>query len=133
MEDIKYAILHADGGILITSHDPYGMTGGAFSRQIWTLRPTDRATAWKCLLEALALGCDLDRAKQLAEQWGCTPRDLVEYMLRTRLPSRQLQDGVQRYLADIAGVAPEEWFIWLASTPQNQRPDFHTMPRKDSQ
>ena len=40
-----------------------------FARAMWPMDPTDRAGAWNVLVEALALGADAARVKELAAKW----------------------------------------------------------------
>lgn len=39
----------------------------------------ERPTAWGILVEALSLGADKERVKELAEKWGCTDTDADNY------------------------------------------------------
>ena len=50
-----------------------------FARGLWPLDPTDRAGAWRILVEAGASGVSPNRIKVLAEQWGCDGRDAGRY------------------------------------------------------
>lgn len=39
----------------------------------------ERPTAWQILVEALSLGANIERINQLAEKWGCTDLDSLNY------------------------------------------------------
>ena len=46
-----------------------------FARAMWPCDPEDREMGWSLLVEALALGADKERIKELAEKWHCTDED----------------------------------------------------------
>lgn len=63
-------------------------------KHIWPLDPTDRAGAWNICVEAMALGANPDRVKELAAKWGCDDADAVHYA--ERVGCMLGQDGNQR-------------------------------------
>ena len=50
-----------------------------FVRMIWPFDPTDRAGAWRILVEGLSLGADKSRINELANKWGCDNNDAGNY------------------------------------------------------
>ena len=50
-----------------------------FVVQFWPLDPQDRSTAWRILVEALALGADEQRIEELADLWACDDIDAQRY------------------------------------------------------
>ena len=50
-----------------------------FARAMWPLDPTDRAGAWRIIVEAGALDAKKARVDQLAKLWGCTDQDAAVY------------------------------------------------------
>lgn len=46
---------------------------------LWPLDPTDRAGAWRIVVEAGAAGANPARVADLAQQWGCDDRDAGRY------------------------------------------------------
>lgn len=50
-----------------------------FSRALWPLEPSDRAGAWRILVEGLAAGAKAERIKELAAKWGCDDQDAEVY------------------------------------------------------
>jgi hypothetical protein len=49
-----------------------------FCESVWAW-DYERHTAWGILVEALSLGADKDRIKELADKWGCTDIDADNY------------------------------------------------------
>lgn len=64
-----------------------------FARALWPCDPTDRAGAWRILVEALAAGAHASRVAELAAKWGCTDADAVQYA--KHLGARLSRDGDQ--------------------------------------
>lgn len=52
-----------------------------FVRAFWPVDPDDRASAWRLLVEARALGVT-DGVDRLAEKWGCNNSDAPMYAAR---------------------------------------------------
>ena len=50
-----------------------------FARMLWPMDPSDRAGAWRTLIEALACGANKPRVEELARKWGCTDADAAIY------------------------------------------------------
>ena len=53
-----------------------------FARALWPCNPSDRAGAWRILIEALAAGAQPTRVAELAAKWGCDDADAEEYARR---------------------------------------------------
>ena len=50
-----------------------------FALGLWPLNPSDRAGAWRILVEAGAAGVSPERIADLAQQWHCDDRDAGHY------------------------------------------------------
>jgi hypothetical protein len=50
-----------------------------FARALWPMDPTDRAGAWRTLVEAKAAGAKPERISELATKWGCDNNDGLVY------------------------------------------------------
>ena len=50
-----------------------------FALAMWPLDPTDRAGAWRIVVEGLAAGAKRERIMEMAEKWGCTAADAQHY------------------------------------------------------
>jgi len=53
-----------------------------FARSLWPVDSSDREGAWNILVEALSLGANTNRIKELAVKWGCTNEDAAHYAER---------------------------------------------------
>jgi hypothetical protein len=49
------------------------------ARGLWPLDPTDRAGAWRIVIEAGAAGVKPERIAELADKWRCEDRDAGHY------------------------------------------------------
>lgn len=119
--------LHTNGNLIWKKFEPE--YDSPFVKAVWPVDTSDRACAWKIILEAISLDADPKRIKELVEKWNCTPRDLVEYMLRRGTPSGREIDGLYGYLNNVIGVNADQWLDWLQSTTKGQKPNWETMPK----
>jgi len=69
-----YYYLHTNGSLIFKRFTPED--DSPFVKKVWRIDPADRETAYIVLLEALALGANKQRIKELAAKWGCTAEDL---------------------------------------------------------
>lgn len=65
-----------------------------FAVALWACDPTDRGTAWDCLVESLAAGAKKERVFELAEKWHCDDDDAQQYN-ELILGGRLFRDGSQ--------------------------------------
>jgi len=83
---IWYYYLHTNGDLIakppIVVESDSSYFDSPFVKKVWKLDLTDRADAWKIVLEALGLGCRLDRATELAKHWNLTYEDSLEMLTR---------------------------------------------------
>jgi hypothetical protein len=74
--------LHTNGA-LIYKPDYDGVVADIrdsdFARGLWPIDPTDRAGAWRILVEAGASGADMKRIKELGDKWHCDDADAGKY------------------------------------------------------
>jgi len=122
-----YYYLHTDGNLIFKRFCP---DPSDFVRKIWPVDISNRANAWRIILEALALKGNINRIKELAEKWNCDLQDLVKYMVKTK-PSDLEIDGLKLYFENIAMVDYDKWMDWLAATPKGDKPDWENMPKAD--
>lgn len=122
-----YYYLHSENWRLIWKK--FHPDSGGFVIRVWPVNHADRMTAWVIILEALALGARTDQIRELAQKWGCTSRDLIEFMIRNPHPSSIQRVGFLLFLMQIERVDPKAWLDWLSATPPGQDPDFSLMPK----
>ncbi|MFI3184620.1 MAG: hypothetical protein QX198_01415 [Methylococcaceae bacterium] len=74
--------MHKNGD-LIYKRDTAGMAADIresdFAKMLWPFDPTDRAGAWRILVESMACGVNKDRVIELAGKWGCDDSDARKY------------------------------------------------------
>lgn len=58
---------------------------------LWPMDPTDRAGAWRIVVEAGAAGANPERVTNLAKGWGCTDADAQHYA--GHIGARLFMDG----------------------------------------
>lgn len=78
-----YYYLHENGS-LIYKRELDGETAAdiresPFALGMWPMDPTDRAGAWRIVVEGLAAGATKARVDDLASQWACTDADAQNY------------------------------------------------------
>ncbi len=69
-------------------------------KKIWKLHLKDRATLWKCALEAVAKGANLKRIHELSILWGLTIEDSLE-MIRHVQPNLEQTAGLNIFITKI--------------------------------
>lgn len=84
-EIIGWYYLHVNGS-LIYKRELGGTAADIresdFAKSMWPIDPSDRETAWRILVEALSLGVNHTRIKELADKWQCDDEDADVYALR---------------------------------------------------
>ena len=82
MSIIGWYYLHTNGS-LIYKRELGGTAADIresdFARAMWPMDPEDREGAWNICVEALSLGANADRVKELAEKWKCDDKDAQVY------------------------------------------------------
>jgi len=104
---IWYYYLHTNGDLIgknptvVDSDTSY--FNSPFVKRVWKIDLTDRKDAWKLVLEALGLGCRVDRANELAHKWNLTYEDSLE-MLQHVSPEEITEDmrqGMDKFITKI--------------------------------
>ena len=72
--DKHYYYLHTNGDLIhkpasVVDSDPEYFDS-PFVKKVWTIDTEDRGTLWIVLTEALALGANKERVKELQNKWG---------------------------------------------------------------
>ena len=74
--------LHENGD-LIYKRDLPGIAAdireSPFAKTLWSIDTSNRADAWRILVEALAIGANKNRIDDLAKKWGCNDNDAKHY------------------------------------------------------
>jgi len=110
MSIIGWYYLHTNGSLIYKRED-----GGAaadiresdFARAMWPCDPSDREMAWTVLVEALSLGADPERIKELAALWRCDDADADKFASRVGDGVEITRDGDQWCALPNGGSMPE--------------------------
>jgi hypothetical protein len=102
--------LHTNGDLIYKRFEPE--SDSPFVRKVWALDVTDRAQAWTIALEALVMGADINRVKELADKWGLTLNDSFEFMAR-EASTPILKKGLVLFAEKILGMSEDEYWIAL--------------------
>lgn len=119
--------LHTNGELIHKRTWP-GDDNSPFVCRIWRCDPTSRENAWTIIVEALTLGANVARIRELAAHWNCNAVDLIEFIRRAK-PTDELRDGVHKFIDQILRIDPDEFWGWLVVTPTGGTPDLKTMPK----
>jgi hypothetical protein len=71
-----YYYLHTNGDLIYKRFEPEA--DSPFVKHFWPFDHTNRMDAWIIVLEATALGANMDRIKELKIHWGLTLKDFCE-------------------------------------------------------
>lgn len=91
LEITGYYYLHTDGDLIFKKFRPEADSD--FVRRVWQVFHEDRECAWIICIEALLLGANKNRVKELQVKWGLTNDDALEFARRMNL--RIYLDGDQ--------------------------------------
>ncbi len=110
-ENIWYYYLYANGDLI--SKNPANIAASKSYdpniKKIWKLNLKDRATLWKCALEAVAKGAKLKRIYQLAILWELTIEDSLE-MIRHLQPNVEQTAGLNIFIVKIFHMELEDYW-----------------------
>lgn len=77
---MAYMYLHTNGELISKPHgDPVDFRESDLVRAFWQIIPDDRSTAWRCVVEAHALGANAPRLNELIAKWKTDDEDAVHY------------------------------------------------------
>lgn len=93
--DEHYYYLHTNGELIHKRFMPE--SDSPFVKKVWTVDTSNRVDAWTVVLEALALGAQDERIKELAKKWGLTYEDSIEFIIRISCPTQILKDGMAKF------------------------------------
>lgn len=124
MSEQGWYYLHENGDLIFKRYEPEIEAGG-FVKRVWALDVSDRAGAWRILLEAAANGAMLSRLIELARKWDVTPQDLPNYMGHAGVEevNAERKRGMVRLASEVWRVDLEALFDAIQATPKGGKPD----------
>jgi len=108
-----YYYLHTNGDIIgkspyVVESDPDYFRSD-FVRTYWKINLDDRSHAWTLCIEALDLGANEDRIKELIDKWGLTIDDSTEYLSRVK-PSKEFNEKFFNFMETFYGLSEEDYY-----------------------
>ena len=109
-----YYYLHTNGSLIgkppiVVDNDP-GYFDSPFVKHVWEIDLEDRATAWKLVIEALALNANIVRIKELVKSWALTEKDLPQFIMNWQHPTELQRNGMDKFIKDILGKSPDAFW-----------------------
>ena len=110
--------LHTDGNLIfkpsIVVDDP-SYFDSPFVKKVWRLDLKDRLCGWRIVLEALSMGCNIKRARELAGKWRLTFEDSIELLKRTprNEVSEAMTEGMKIFIPEILGMEVERFWALI--------------------
>lgn len=97
--------LHSNGDLIgknpvVVESDP-SYFDSPFVKKTWLIDTENRQDAWLLCIEALALGAQVARVKELSEKWKLTLEDLPNLIIRISNPSQLQIDGLVLFIVKI--------------------------------
>lgn len=103
-----YYYLHTNGDLIhksvaVVESDP-SYFDSPFVKKVWTIETEDRGSLWILLIEALSLGANNDRIKELQTKWGITNEDAQEFVSRANLVLKMDGDAWCAHFSDFENL-----------------------------
>lgn len=102
-----YYYLHDNGSLIYKRYLDDGQVAdfreSDLVRAFWPCDPSDRAGAWRILVEASAAGADPARIAELARTWECGDEDAKVYA--QRVGARVFPNGAEGWHATLDGLS----------------------------
>jgi len=125
-----YYYLHTDGNLIfkpaaVLDGDPEYFNSD-FVRRVWPVDAKNRLTAWRVIVEGLAMDADKARVMELAGKWKCDISDLADYMVREHAEGEitdERRKGLRRFLT-MLGQDPDVVFDHIGATEAGEKPDM---------
>lgn len=109
-----YYYLHTNGQLIprnptVVDSDP-DYFNSPFVKRFWFVN--DRLSSWRMVLEALALGANIERVKELAEKWKFDLEDSGEFLARYNLDklTDELRQGMSIFITKILEMDEEAYW-----------------------
>ena len=106
--------LHVNGDIVSKNpeeavEDDVKYFESSFVKKVWKVNLENREDAWVLIIEALALGAQVERVRELSKKWKLTSDDLLIFFSRHK-PSALQIEGVHLFIEQILEVKPDAFF-----------------------
>lgn len=131
-EEKGFYYLHKCGDLIfrpetVVKWDPEYFNS-SFVRKVWNFDRKNRFFAWRIVLEGLALGCRIDRARELSGEWKLTFEDSVELIRNTadREVNNLMKSGMDVFVKEILKMTDVEYWqnvetFWMQEGKEKKR------------
>lgn len=103
--------LHTNGDIIGKNPISYHDIEGPFVVCKWIVDTEKREDAWRLVLQALARGCRIERAKELSKNWNLTYEDSKNMLVALRHEiTPELKKGLGVFAKEILDMDLEDYF-----------------------
>jgi len=117
-----YYYLHTNGDLIgknpvvVDSDSSY--FDSPFVRKVWKIDVNNRGDAWGMILDALAIGCSIERAKELSVRWNLTYEDSIEMLKRTQPAdvTDRMRKGMDVFITEILKMDVDEYWTKIEET-----------------
>lgn len=109
-----YYYLHTNGDLIgkspfvVESDSEY--FNSPFVQKVWKLETDDRGDSWSFILEACALGANVDRVKELSEKWGLDKKDSFEMLRFNPQPTELKKKGMDIFIKSILKMDVDKYW-----------------------
>ena len=113
MAKTGYYYLHTNGNLIykssfVVESDPEYFSS-PFVKKYWKIKFSDRKDAWTLIIEALALGANINKIKELADKWHLDFNDSVEFVSRIK-PNPLLTKGMALFIKNVLNMDVDEYW-----------------------
>jgi len=109
-----YYYLHTNGDLigknLIVVNSDSSYFDSPFVKKVWCIDLENRLDAWNLVLEALALGCNVKRAKELVTTWKLTFEDMPQMLLHNPKPTPLQRKGISVFAKEILEMEEDDFW-----------------------
>jgi len=106
-----YYYLHTNGDLI--GKNPVVVTSdyfdSSFIKKFWRIDTKNREDAWTLVLEALALGANIKRIRELSNKWKLTFNDSIN-LLQYSKPTSLMKEGLEIFIIKILNMSIDDYW-----------------------
>jgi hypothetical protein len=87
----------------------------------WTINTENRGACWLLCIEAAALGANIDRIKDLADKWGLTFEDSINFLAWMGKPEDWQKKGLELFVTEVLGYKTLDEYLDAALIAGNAK------------
>lgn len=114
-----YYYLHTNGDLIYIVNIVVDMDSEYFNspfvKKYWKFECSNRFDAWMIILEALALDCNMEVAKNLSNKWGLNKEDSILMLKFCPNPSELMKKGMSIFIEKILNLNVSDYWNEIQS------------------